>query len=656
MRPRSTACRSRSRAGETRRGRGRERLRQDAARARDPGPRRPTARGSAASVFCAGRELLGAVRRRVARGPGPRDRHGLPGAGGRARSGADDRRADRRGDPAPPRPSRAPRRAAGRVELLREVAFPEPATRRSTSIRTGSPEACGSARCLAIALACGAEGAARRRADGLARRDGRRCRSWSCSTACGASAASRSCSITHDLGVVARHCDRRPRALRRPRRRGGRDGRALPRARAIPYTRGLLRCGAPRSRAAARAAGRAVRGHRRARCADLSARAARGCAFAPRCPERFEPCERERAGAVPGGRGPRALLPVRGRPRGAARDAPPRRPPSRFCAPRGLAKRFALRAGSSAAGGEVLPALRGVSFAIAPRRDARARRRVRQRQDDRGPDRRAPRRAGRGPHPLRRRRTGSRSRARRCGGGGATSRSSSRIPQTSLNPRMRVGRPDRRAAARPGTRRGARALTERVRQLLADVGLGAETADRVSRRSSRAGSGSASRSRARSRRRRAWSSATSRSRRSTSRSRAQIVNLLLDLRERAGLVLPLHLARPRRRVAGRGPHRRHLSRRDRRGGARARRSSRARSIRTRRRCSPPRPESDPSAAPRARRSAGRAALGRRSAVRVRFHPRCPIARPRCRAGGPDPGGLGPGRPCRLLLSGRNAVI
>jgi len=93
--------------------------------------------------------------------------------------------------------------------------------------------------------------------------------------------------ISHDLGLVARETDRAlilyagrvveeaptEEIFRQPRH---------------PYTRGLLRC-LPRLDPVA-AAGRrfdAIAGA----VPDLFERPATGCAFAPRCPERFEPCE-----------------------------------------------------------------------------------------------------------------------------------------------------------------------------------------------------------------------------------------------------------------------------------------------------------------------------------------------------------------------------
>lgn len=94
--------------------------------------------------------------------------------------------------------------------------------------------------------------------------------------------------ITHDLGVVARHSERvLVLYAGRVVEEGGTD--ALLAGPGHPYTQGLLRS-APRLHAASRRAGEryeTIPGT----LADLSARVAGGCAFAPRCPERFAPCE-----------------------------------------------------------------------------------------------------------------------------------------------------------------------------------------------------------------------------------------------------------------------------------------------------------------------------------------------------------------------------
>lgn len=94
--------------------------------------------------------------------------------------------------------------------------------------------------------------------------------------------------ITHDLGAVARHCDR-VLVLYAGRIVEEADTAALFRDPSHPYTRGLLRS-VPRVASAIRERGRryeVIPGT----VADLSARTAFACAFAPRCPERFTPCD-----------------------------------------------------------------------------------------------------------------------------------------------------------------------------------------------------------------------------------------------------------------------------------------------------------------------------------------------------------------------------
>ncbi len=95
--------------------------------------------------------------------------------------------------------------------------------------------------------------------------------------------------ITHDLGSVARHSDRTLVLY------AGRVVEEAPTAELFrnprhPYTRGLLECmpriGAPE--AGGRTRYRAIPGT----VPDLAFRPDGVCAFAPRCPERFAPCER----------------------------------------------------------------------------------------------------------------------------------------------------------------------------------------------------------------------------------------------------------------------------------------------------------------------------------------------------------------------------
>jgi oligopeptide/dipeptide ABC transporter ATP-binding protein len=93
--------------------------------------------------------------------------------------------------------------------------------------------------------------------------------------------------ITHDLGIVARHCER-VLVLYAGRVVEQAPTDALFRDPGHPYTQGLLRS-APRLHAAARREGEryeVIAGT----LADLSARVAGACGFAARCPERFAPC------------------------------------------------------------------------------------------------------------------------------------------------------------------------------------------------------------------------------------------------------------------------------------------------------------------------------------------------------------------------------
>ncbi len=106
--------------------------------------------------------------------------------------------------------------------------------------------------------------------------------------------------ITHDLGAVAAHCDR-VLVLYAGQIVEEADTATLFRSPAHPYTRGLLRS-MPTVAPAARERGRryeVIPGL----LADLSSREARGCAFAPRCPERFEPCEASPPDLYPTGAG-----------------------------------------------------------------------------------------------------------------------------------------------------------------------------------------------------------------------------------------------------------------------------------------------------------------------------------------------------------------
>ena len=143
--------------------------------------------------------------------------------------------------------------------------------------------------------------------------------------------------ITHDLGVVAAHCDR-VLVLYAGQIVEEADTATLFRSPAHPYTRGLLRS-MPRVASAARERGRryeVIPGL----LADLSSREARGCAFAPRCPERFEPCEAACGSVSDGASRARSFLyggtaANRGRPERSRADVPARALPRRCSPPAG---------------------------------------------------------------------------------------------------------------------------------------------------------------------------------------------------------------------------------------------------------------------------------------------------------------------------------
>jgi peptide/nickel transport system ATP-binding protein len=106
--------------------------------------------------------------------------------------------------------------------------------------------------------------------------------------------------ITHDLGLVARHCER-VLVLYAGRVVEQADTAALFRDPGHPYTQGLLRS-APRVLAARRRSGEryeTIPGT----LADLSHRVAGACGFAPRCPERFAPCDVREPELYPHGAG-----------------------------------------------------------------------------------------------------------------------------------------------------------------------------------------------------------------------------------------------------------------------------------------------------------------------------------------------------------------
>jgi peptide/nickel transport system ATP-binding protein len=93
--------------------------------------------------------------------------------------------------------------------------------------------------------------------------------------------------ITHDLGVVARNCER-VLVLYAGRVVEEAPAAELFRSPRHPYTRGLLRSVARLDRP--------LHGHRfepiPGAVPDLASRRSGLCAFAPRCPDRFDPCQR----------------------------------------------------------------------------------------------------------------------------------------------------------------------------------------------------------------------------------------------------------------------------------------------------------------------------------------------------------------------------